>query len=64
MGEWLKAEGGVVEHLDGIPWYEAPRPRRWHRCKPQTRGHSIARCACGAIWILGGWVERNSRRRR
>ena len=57
---------GLNIHREGIPWNVAPRPRRWHRCKPQTTGMVqatiIDRCACGAI-RLGGriWTERNSR---
>lgn len=58
-----------IEHLDGIPWYKAPIPRRWHRCKPQTKGWlryftRVQRCACGGIRMDGhhGWAERNSRR--
>jgi hypothetical protein len=58
-----------IEHVDGIWWYEAPRPRRWHRCKPWTSGWMdlfgrVDRCACGAIRYNGrGWIERNSRRK-
>jgi hypothetical protein len=54
-----------AEHLDGIPWYDAPIPRRWHRCKAQTRGwyklDYVERCACGATYIMGGWVRKNER---
>lgn len=60
-----------VTHRDGVAWFDAPIPRRWHRCSPQTKGwHNLTlvlRCACGAI---GGyeygrlvWDERNSRRK-
>lgn len=56
-----------MEDLDGVSWHEAPLPRRWHRCRAQTRGFIfnsyIERCACGATWLLDGrWIEKNSRR--
>jgi hypothetical protein len=45
-----------VRHRDGVPWNEAPIPRRLHRCSVQTSGWTgpagltqILRCACGAI---------------
>jgi hypothetical protein len=56
-------------HVDGVPWYEAPLPRRFHRCRPQTSGRAghfdfVDRCACGAIrWNARYWLERNSRLR-
>lgn len=59
-----------IEHLDGVEWWEAPRPRRWHRCSPQTRARIardyVERCACGAARMGGSgpWIERNTRRRR
>jgi hypothetical protein len=52
-------------------WWNAPLPRRWHRCRPHQTGAlgdgtPVDRCACGGI-RLGGpphpWLERNSRRR-
>lgn len=58
-GEWM-------EDLDGISWHEVPKPRRWHRCRAQTRGYVngeyVERCACGGLFVLGGWIERNGRR--
>lgn len=57
------------EHVDGIPWHDAPVPPRLHRCKPQTKGWvnfftQVDRCACGAIRMDGGrWMERNARRK-
>lgn len=56
----------ILSHRDGVPWWEAPRPRWWHRCKPQTIGYHngiVERCACGAIRFsgFGPWVNRNSR---
>ena len=57
-----------IESIDGIMWYVAVRPHRWHRCKPQTRGLKgskfAERCACGAIRLSnwGSWINRNSRR--
>jgi len=57
-----------VESVNDMDWFDAPKPRRWHRCKPQTRGSFTAyglveRCACGGVRMGGGgpWIERNSR---
>jgi hypothetical protein len=55
-----------MEHVGGVAWWKAPVPRRWHRCRAQTRGRrcfdEIERCACGAIRLNGGvWLERNTR---
>lgn len=64
MGEGIR----LIENREGVWWYKAPIPRRWHRCKPWTTGISnhrvIYRCACGAIRVDpdGNWWERNSRR--
>lgn len=56
-----------LHHLDGVPWFEAPIPRRLHRCRVQTDGwvglHQVQRCACGAIRAGRRWRERNSRQR-
>jgi hypothetical protein len=38
-----------IEHLDGVPWHDAPAPPRWHRHWPQSRSRQAERCACGAI---------------
>lgn len=61
-------------HRDGVPWYKAPLPRRWHRCSAWTEGSTdggatwVERCTCGALrYRLGPfgsarpWIERNSR---
>lgn len=58
-----------IQHLDGIPWHDAPVPSRWHRCQPQTMGYLnyftlIERCACGALRRDRdhlGWTDKNSR---
>lgn len=58
-----------IKHKDGVPWWEAPVPRRFHRCRVQTMGKLgsewIYRCACGAVggpkWP--GWINRNARRK-
>lgn len=65
--------GGVAAVLaphsrDGVPYFQAPLPRRWHRCEPWTSMRLdtglVERCACGAIRLDGdGWLERNIRRR-
>jgi hypothetical protein len=62
-----------IEHLDGVDWMNAPLPRRWHRCRPQSRMWEpkwgvLYRCACGASTDTEGlahewWDHRNSRRR-
>jgi hypothetical protein len=54
-------------HANGVPWWEAKVPHRWHRCRVQTSGvHrfvQVERCACGAIRLDGRvWLERNSRK--
>jgi hypothetical protein len=54
------------EHVEGVGWHEAPIPRRWHRCRAQTRGwygfDQIERCACGAIrYNRRRWMDRNAR---
>jgi hypothetical protein len=67
-----QSEDGKTEllHADGVPWWDAPLPRRWHRCRVQTQGwhdyiHLAERCACGAIRLeRGEWQQRNERRHR
>ena len=54
--------------VDGVYWYEAKMPRRFHRCYAHTTGvvglNLVERCACGAIRYSGsGWMEKNSRRK-
>jgi hypothetical protein len=76
INEQLKALGQLplppdlsgLYNLGGVPWWEAPIPRRWHRCKPQTKGWSgrmVFRCACGASAVddTRHWFDRNQRRR-
>lgn len=59
----------TMRHLDRVPWWEAPIPRRFHLCRAWSTGYvhwltSVDRCACGAISIGGHrWMDRNSRRR-
>lgn len=56
-----------VVHLEGVPWYSAPIPSRWHKCTIQTsafvKDRVVDRCACGAIRIGLSlhWMEKNSR---
>ena len=55
-----------VEDLDGVSWHKAPVPRRFHCCRPQTRGRLesefrlVERCACGATRLDGSgpWMSR------
>lgn len=64
-----KSEDGstTLTHYKGIPWWDAPKPRRIHRCRPQTEGFMnyftlVQRCACGAISTHGGrWRDKNSK---
>ena len=69
--EWVRTyQDGpeYLEHLGGVDWFDAPHPRRWHKCKPQTRGWMmdgyVERCTCGATRLFGDgpWMERNQRR--
>ena len=72
MAEWKPdpAAPDRIFHLGGVSWYDAPRPRRFHRCTPQTRGSLrdsidvIERCACGALRYAddGVWMERNGKK--
>jgi hypothetical protein len=65
--KWTAAEERIgVVHRDGLPWNEAPLPRRWHRCAPWTTLNGYWRCACGG-WTHSRpgrvvWVDRNWRR--
>ena len=56
-----------LTHKDGIPWDEAPLPRRWHRCWRQTRwfshGEVWGRCPCGATYAGTGWCQKNETRK-
>jgi hypothetical protein len=70
----------MLMHRNGIPWWEAPLPRRLHRCTPWTTGSLeqltiltipartavVSRCACGAVRVAGDhrWQQRNERRWR
>jgi hypothetical protein len=42
-----------MEHLDGVPWFQAEPPPRKHQHAAQTRalmhGSYVERCACGAF---------------
>lgn len=56
-----------IDHIDGVPWFDAPVPNPRHRCVPKTNEWQGVtrrqRCACGAIRIDGGqWINRNARR--
>lgn len=59
-------ERGETLHLNGIPFDQAPIPRRLHICKPQTmllgRG-GTSFCACGATQENNRWTGRNRRDR-
>ena len=59
----------ITEHVDGVSWLDAPIPRRFHKCEPQTigrhNGRVISRCACGASRLDEfAWFNKNSRRQK
>jgi len=73
---WARASSRLAQgmnsiemtHRDDVPWWEAPIPRRLHRCSAQTTGWRnildlVERCACGGIRFdgHGRWLDRNSR---
>jgi hypothetical protein len=69
---WIRTDEYGLDYLEsagGVLWADAPLPRRWHRCRPQTRGWIRAgyteRCACGAgrLAAHGRWAWRNERRK-
>jgi hypothetical protein len=70
MADQLEALQAEMIAGQAAAWYNAPLPRRWHRCRPHNTGivsgRLVERCACGGI-RLGGpprpWLERNQRRR-
>lgn len=63
------AEFYKADHRDGIPWDEAPLPRRWHKCTAWSAewfGFSqVVHCACGAAMenIVREWSGKNARRK-
>lgn len=75
MTEWARTHeddsGCYIESRGGVPWFDAPLPRRLHRCDPQTRGCAddgvvVERCACGATRLLGRrgpWIGKNETRK-
>jgi len=73
-GQWARAGGGPdVRHRGRLPWDDAPIPRRWHACRPQTvklhREHGVLtgsdHRAAGAVNNRpGGWRCRSTRRHR
>lgn len=63
--EWV-GDLDYVEHRGSVWWHDTAVPRRWHRCRAQSRGwvglNYYERCACGGLNInRWGWVERNAR---
>lgn len=68
-GAVMPANWVTMEHEDGVPWWEAPPPRRFHLHYAQTKGwhgfNEIWRCACGAMRFNGDrWVRERSPRVR
>lgn len=61
---WRKArELDASMHRDGLAWYDAPLPRRWHRCFAQSSLDGKHRCPCGAMDAGSGWAFKNERRK-
>jgi len=65
--DWMRP---TMEHRNGIAWWDAPVPPRFHRCSVQTEGwiglSQVWRCACGSVrnpGISRRWLDRNSRRK-
>ena len=59
-------QGHGIHHYQSVPWWDAPIPRRWHRCKAQSWSLLASgfweRCACGAARIDHRvWIDRNTR---
>jgi hypothetical protein len=58
-----------LRHREGIPWPQAPLPRRWHLCSVWSWGFTpegtpYGYCACGARrYGLNGWWKGKNRRR-
>lgn len=54
-------------HFEGVAWFQAPSPGRWHWCWAQSLvlrlGMWEHRCPCGAIRASDAhlWSGRNSR---
>lgn len=59
----------AVSHVDNVPWYDAPVPKRWHWCREQTLSiydtNITFRCPCGAVrnGVGGRWRGKNYRRK-
>lgn len=67
MAAWLEDFSERFRQMDACAWYNAPKPRWWHRCRAadsgRVDGSFVERCACGGIRLHGDgpWMERNSR---
>lgn len=60
MSDYQLIDTASIRHVDGIPWYEAPAPRkRGHVHEAQTMSNRIDRCACGALRFFDDpvWIE-------
>jgi len=67
----------VTVHKDGVPWYVAPLPVRWHSCATHSqRVYGVGEfgviewCRCGGErayrpngTLMYDWVKRNARRK-
>jgi hypothetical protein len=55
-----------ITNKDGMSWSDAPLPPWLHRCRIWSSGVDefdfIGRCPCGAIYIMGGWINKNETR--
>lgn len=61
-GRELDARLRASMHRDGVAWYDAPLPRRWHHCFAQSSLNGVQRCPCGAMNRGAGWAFKNERR--
>lgn len=56
----------LINKIDVTNIKEPSRPRLIHKCRPcksrEVSGFLVSRCACGAINVMGYWMEKNTRR--
>ena len=60
MSDYELLDLTTVLHKDGVPWYQAPAPRKkGHQHDAQTTSNRIDRCACGALRFFDDsvWIE-------
>lgn len=64
----IRAQRIPPASVDGVAWNQLRPPRRWHRCRAQSRGsvgpfRLVERCPCGGTRVDGDgpWLYRNQR---